>query len=217
MSETWRRARCRREVGFVRTSAAARTEPVCSARLRSSGAPPCAPPLPFGAAGACCLYRRLGDPGLTPGPDITFFLYRTIAQSRAAGFAALSGARTGLVVHTVLVAAGLSVLLAASVTAFTVLKSSARSISPGSPSTRSGRLGPVASSRNGRNRSRSAPSQPFDGLVGPQGHRSSSSPSCRSCPSRRPTGGGEEAPLPRPVLHRGRRAGLRRAVLRRRH
>ena len=60
--------------------------------------------------------------GLTPGPDMTFFLSRTIAQSRAAGFAALFGATTGLVVHTALVAAGLSVLLAASVTAFTILK-----------------------------------------------------------------------------------------------
>jgi threonine/homoserine/homoserine lactone efflux protein len=60
--------------------------------------------------------------GLTPGPDMTFFLSRTIAQSRAAGFAALAGASTGLLVHTVLVAAGLSALLAASVTAFTVLK-----------------------------------------------------------------------------------------------
>jgi len=60
--------------------------------------------------------------GLTPGPDMTFFLSRTIAQSRAAGFAAMFGASTGLVVHTVLVAAGLSVLLAASVTAFTILK-----------------------------------------------------------------------------------------------
>ena len=60
--------------------------------------------------------------GLTPGPDMTFFLSRTIAQSRAAGFAALFGASTGLVIHTVLVAAGLSVLLAASVTAFTILK-----------------------------------------------------------------------------------------------
>ena len=60
--------------------------------------------------------------GLTPGPDMTFFLSRTIAQSRAAGFAALFGASTGLVVHTVLVAVGLSVLLAASATAFTMLK-----------------------------------------------------------------------------------------------
>ncbi len=60
--------------------------------------------------------------GLTPGPDMTFFLSRTIAQSRAAGAAALFGASTGLVIHTVLVAAGLSVLLAASTTAFTILK-----------------------------------------------------------------------------------------------
>jgi threonine/homoserine/homoserine lactone efflux protein len=60
--------------------------------------------------------------GLTPGPDMTFFLSKTVAQSRAAGLAALGGASTGLVIHTILVAAGLSVLLAASATAFTVLK-----------------------------------------------------------------------------------------------
>lgn len=60
--------------------------------------------------------------GLTPGPDMTYFLSRTVAQSRAAGFAALGGASVGLVVHSVLVAAGLSVLLAASATAFTILK-----------------------------------------------------------------------------------------------
>jgi threonine/homoserine/homoserine lactone efflux protein len=45
-----------------------------------------------------------------------------VAQSRAAGFAALGGVSVGLVVHSVLVAAGLSVLLAASATAFTILK-----------------------------------------------------------------------------------------------
>lgn len=60
--------------------------------------------------------------GLTPGPDMTYFLSRTVAQSRAAGLAAFAGASTGLVVHTILIAAGLSVLLAASVTAFTILK-----------------------------------------------------------------------------------------------
>lgn len=60
--------------------------------------------------------------GITPGPDMTFFLSKTVAQSRAAGLAALGGASTGLVVHSVLVAAGLSVVLAASATAFTVLK-----------------------------------------------------------------------------------------------
>jgi threonine/homoserine/homoserine lactone efflux protein len=60
--------------------------------------------------------------GLTPGPDMTLFLSKTVAQSRAAGLAAFGGASTGLVIHSVLVAAGLSVVLAASATAFTVLK-----------------------------------------------------------------------------------------------
>ena len=59
---------------------------------------------------------------LTPGPDMTFCLSKTIGQSRPAGFAALAGVSLGLVVHSVLVAAGLSVVLAASATAFTVLK-----------------------------------------------------------------------------------------------
>lgn len=60
--------------------------------------------------------------GVTPGPDMTFFLSKTVAQSRKAGFAALGGASVGLVIHSVLVAAGLSVVLAASATAFTILK-----------------------------------------------------------------------------------------------
>jgi len=60
--------------------------------------------------------------GLTPGPDMTLFLSKTVSQSRAAGLAAFGGATSGLVVHSILIAAGLSVLLAASVTAFTILK-----------------------------------------------------------------------------------------------
>jgi threonine/homoserine/homoserine lactone efflux protein len=60
--------------------------------------------------------------GLTPGPDMTLFLSKTVAHSRRAGLAALAGASTGLVIHSCLVAAGLSALLAASATAFTVLK-----------------------------------------------------------------------------------------------
>ena len=60
--------------------------------------------------------------GLTPGPDMTYFLSKTVTQSHTAGFVALGGASTGLVVHSVLVAAGLSVVLAASAMAFTVLK-----------------------------------------------------------------------------------------------
>jgi threonine/homoserine/homoserine lactone efflux protein len=59
---------------------------------------------------------------LTPGPDMTMFLGKAVSQSRLAGLAAFCGASTGLVVHTVLIAIGLSALLAASVTAFTILK-----------------------------------------------------------------------------------------------
>jgi threonine/homoserine/homoserine lactone efflux protein len=59
---------------------------------------------------------------LTPGPDMTYFLSRTVAQSRRAGYAALGGVSVGCAVHSVLVAAGLSVLLAASTVAFTILK-----------------------------------------------------------------------------------------------
>ena len=59
---------------------------------------------------------------LTPGPDMALFLGKTIGQGRAAGFAAFFGATTGIVIHTALAAFGLSALLAASETAFGVLK-----------------------------------------------------------------------------------------------
>lgn len=59
---------------------------------------------------------------LTPGPDMTLFLGKTVSQSRAAGMAAFAGAATGLFVHSAMVAVGLSALLVASATAFTVLK-----------------------------------------------------------------------------------------------
>ena len=65
---------------------------------------------------------------LTPGPDMTFFLGRALAQGRAAGLAAMAGATTGILVHTLLVALGLSALIVALFTAvaqaaFTVLAS----------------------------------------------------------------------------------------------
>jgi threonine/homoserine/homoserine lactone efflux protein len=59
---------------------------------------------------------------LTPGPDMTFFLGQTIAAGRARGFAAMLGACTGLLGHAMLAAFGLSALLLASATAFTVAK-----------------------------------------------------------------------------------------------
>ena len=59
---------------------------------------------------------------LTPGPDMTFFLGRALTQGRAAGLAAMAGATTGILVHTMLVALGLSALIVAAPTAFLALK-----------------------------------------------------------------------------------------------
>ncbi len=59
---------------------------------------------------------------LTPGPDMTFFLGRALTQGRAAGLAALAGATTGVMIHTVLVAVGLSALIVAAPKVFFALK-----------------------------------------------------------------------------------------------
>jgi threonine/homoserine/homoserine lactone efflux protein len=59
---------------------------------------------------------------ITPGPDMSLFLAKTMSGGRKAGMAAMLGAMAGCCVHTLLAALGLSALLAASVTAFTVLK-----------------------------------------------------------------------------------------------
>ena len=59
---------------------------------------------------------------ITPGPDMSFFLSKTITGGRRAGVAAVLGTSTGCAVHTLLAALGVSALLAASATAFTVLK-----------------------------------------------------------------------------------------------
>lgn len=59
---------------------------------------------------------------LTPGPDMTLFLGKTLAHGKIAGVAAFLGASAGLLVHTFIVAIGLSALIAASATAFLVLK-----------------------------------------------------------------------------------------------
>jgi threonine/homoserine/homoserine lactone efflux protein len=58
----------------------------------------------------------------TPGPDMTLFLGKAVRQGKAAGLAAMLGTQVGIVIHTTLVALGLSALLAASATAFFVLK-----------------------------------------------------------------------------------------------
>ena len=59
---------------------------------------------------------------ITPGPDMTLFVGRALSNGRAAGFACMFGAMTGIVIHTSLVALGLSALIVASPQAFWVLK-----------------------------------------------------------------------------------------------
>lgn len=59
---------------------------------------------------------------LTPGIDTVYILTRTMAGGRREGIASALGINTGLVIHAVLVASGLSLLLAASELAFTAIK-----------------------------------------------------------------------------------------------
>jgi len=59
---------------------------------------------------------------ITPGPDMTLFMGKTLTQGRKAGIASVLGATCGLIIHTILAAVGVSALLAASEIGFTVLK-----------------------------------------------------------------------------------------------
>lgn len=59
---------------------------------------------------------------VTPGPDMLLFMSKTLTHGRAAGLIAVLGASSGLVIHTVLAALGVSVLLSASPPAFLLLK-----------------------------------------------------------------------------------------------
>jgi threonine/homoserine/homoserine lactone efflux protein len=59
---------------------------------------------------------------ITPGPDMSLFLARTVTGGRKLGIASMLGANLGCLVHTLLAAIGVSALLAASEMAFTVLK-----------------------------------------------------------------------------------------------
>ena len=59
---------------------------------------------------------------ITPGPDMTLFLGRTLSAGRMAGIAAMLGASSGVLIHTTLAAYGLSALVAASPEAFGILK-----------------------------------------------------------------------------------------------
>jgi threonine/homoserine/homoserine lactone efflux protein len=59
---------------------------------------------------------------ITPGPDMTYIAARSAAGGFSAGIAATLGITTGCVVHTLAAAAGLSVLLATSALAFSIVK-----------------------------------------------------------------------------------------------
>ena len=59
---------------------------------------------------------------ITPGPDMSLFLAKTISGGRKAGIAAFLGASTGSLLHTFTAAVGLLALLAASAIAFFILK-----------------------------------------------------------------------------------------------
>ena len=58
----------------------------------------------------------------TPGPDMSLFLSRTVSSGRRAGIASAVGSNMGCVVHTFLVAFGVSALISASATGFLLLK-----------------------------------------------------------------------------------------------
>ncbi|WP_248963507.1 LysE family translocator [Sphaerisporangium perillae] len=59
---------------------------------------------------------------LVPGPAVVYIVTRSVAQGRAAGMVSVAGIHAGSVVHVVAAALGVSALLAASATAFTLVK-----------------------------------------------------------------------------------------------
>jgi threonine/homoserine/homoserine lactone efflux protein len=58
----------------------------------------------------------------TPGPNLLYIVSRTIVQGRPAGFVSLAGTLTGLVVHVLAAAFGLSALLLAVPMAYDVVR-----------------------------------------------------------------------------------------------
>lgn len=59
---------------------------------------------------------------LSPGPDIAFILGQTMRGGNKSGFAAMFGVWTGAFGHVLMAAAGLSIILATSAAAFTIVK-----------------------------------------------------------------------------------------------
>lgn len=59
---------------------------------------------------------------ITPGPDMTLMISRSLSDGVKAGLMIVAGTTTGILIHTCLVAFGLSALVVASPTAFWILK-----------------------------------------------------------------------------------------------
>jgi threonine/homoserine/homoserine lactone efflux protein len=59
---------------------------------------------------------------LTPGADMALFLGQAVSAGRLRGFVAMLGVSTGVLIHSLLAAFGLSALLAASAPAFAAVK-----------------------------------------------------------------------------------------------
>ncbi|SIT41953.1 Lysine exporter protein (LYSE/YGGA) [Paraburkholderia ribeironis] len=59
---------------------------------------------------------------VTPGPDTAYIVGRSVAQGRGAGLMSALGISAGCCIHSLACAFGLTALLAASATAFTVIK-----------------------------------------------------------------------------------------------
>ncbi|WP_067180971.1 LysE family translocator [Microtetraspora niveoalba] len=59
---------------------------------------------------------------VVPGPAVVYIVTRSVAQGRSAGLVSVLGVHAGSVVHVVAAALGISALLAASATAFTIVK-----------------------------------------------------------------------------------------------
>lgn len=59
---------------------------------------------------------------VVPGPAVLYIVTRSVAQGRAAGLVSVLGVHTGSLVHVAFAAVGVSALLYASATAFTVVR-----------------------------------------------------------------------------------------------
>ncbi|NUP02833.1 MAG: LysE family translocator [Nonomuraea sp.] len=59
---------------------------------------------------------------LVPGPAVLYIVTRSVSQGRSAGFISVLGVHVGSLVHIAAAALGISALIAASATAFTIVK-----------------------------------------------------------------------------------------------